>query len=98
MKNRRRFVALATVFGAVLALAAEPEPHVLMISVDGMMATTYTSPGPARIPVLRDLVAKGAWAEGVVSVLPSVTYPAHTTLMTGRQSRRAWHSRQPDVR
>ena len=83
MKNRRRFVALATVFSAVLALAAEPEPHVLMISVDGMMATTYTSAGPARIPVIRDLVARGAWAEGVISVLPSVTYPAHTTLMTG---------------
>ena len=25
----------------------------------------------------------GAWADGVVGVLPTVTYPSHTTLITG---------------
>jgi predicted AlkP superfamily pyrophosphatase or phosphodiesterase len=33
--------------------------------------------------VLRDFVKSGTYASGVVGVLPTVTYPSHTTLMTG---------------
>ena len=35
------------------------------------------------MPNLRRLAANGAAARGVVGVLPSVTYPSHTTLITG---------------
>jgi predicted AlkP superfamily pyrophosphatase or phosphodiesterase len=28
-------------------------------------------------------MADGAWADGVKDMLPSVTYPNHTTLVTG---------------
>ena len=83
MRRSRSLIALLSLLAATVALAAGPDVHVLMISVDGLMPSAYTSPGPARIPVIRQLVAEGASAEGVVSVLPSVTYPAHTTLMTG---------------
>ena len=83
MRNSLRLAALLTVIGTALALAQGPDVHVLMISVDGLMPSSYTSPGPARIPVLRGLAAEGASAKGVISVLPSVTYPAHTTLITG---------------
>jgi len=50
-----------------------------------MGASWYTDP-PANIrtPNLRRLVAEGSHAEGVVGVYPSVTYPSHTTLVTGR--------------
>ncbi len=62
--------------------AAAPR-HVVMISIDGLMPSTYTQPGPSRIPTLRRLAREGASAEGVIGVLPTVTYPSHTTLITG---------------
>lgn len=67
-----------------VALAGkQPAPHVLMISIDGMRPASYTEAGPARIPTLRRLAREGAWAEGVTGVLPTVTYPSHTTMITG---------------
>lgn len=60
-----------------------PPPHVVLISIDGLMPSVYTREGPARIPTLRRLARDGAWAEGVVGVLPSVTYPSHTSIATG---------------
>jgi hypothetical protein len=58
-------------------------PHVVMISVDGLMPSVYTRPGPSKVPTLRRLMQRGVWAEGVIGVLPSVTYPSHTTMITG---------------
>ncbi|MFB3922909.1 MAG: alkaline phosphatase family protein [Terriglobia bacterium] len=59
--------------------------HALVISVDGMGASWYTDPPPnMRIPNLQKLMAGGSFAEGVEGVYPSVTYPSHTTLVTGR--------------
>jgi predicted AlkP superfamily pyrophosphatase or phosphodiesterase len=63
--------------------AAQPRPHVVLISLDGLMPSVYTEPGPAKIPHLRALAASGAWASGVRGVVPTVTYPSHTTLITG---------------
>jgi predicted AlkP superfamily pyrophosphatase or phosphodiesterase len=37
----------------------------------------------ARIPNLRRFLKEGAFAQGVVGVIPTVTYPSHTTLITG---------------
>ena len=36
-----------------------------------------------KIPHLRRILLEGAHAEGVRGVLPTVTYPSHTTLLTG---------------
>jgi predicted AlkP superfamily pyrophosphatase or phosphodiesterase len=69
--------------GVVGLTGIEPAPHVLMISIDGMRPVSYTTPGPAKIPTLRRLARQGVWAEGVVGVLPTVTYPSHTTMITG---------------
>jgi predicted AlkP superfamily pyrophosphatase or phosphodiesterase len=83
--DRRAAAVCALLVG--LALAAVPgadDPvHVVVISIDGLMPATYTQPGPARVPTLRKLAAEGAYATGVVGVLPSLTYPSHTTLITG---------------
>lgn len=62
--------------------AADP-PRAVLISIDGLMPSSYTSPGPAKIPTLRRLMRDGVFADGVVGVMPSVTYPSHTTLITG---------------
>jgi predicted AlkP superfamily pyrophosphatase or phosphodiesterase len=53
-----------------------------MISVDGMKPSVYLQPGPSKVPTLRRLMARGAHAQ-VVGVLPTVTYPSHTTMITG---------------
>jgi predicted AlkP superfamily pyrophosphatase or phosphodiesterase len=75
-------VALAVATAATLASTAD-EPHVVVVSIDGLMASSYAVGSHAHIPTLRSLAAEGTYATGVVGVLPSVTYPSHTTLITG---------------
>ncbi len=58
---------------------------VLMISVDGLKPE-YVLDADAhglKIPFLRSLMRDGAYARGVTGVWPTVTYPSHTTLLTG---------------
>jgi predicted AlkP superfamily pyrophosphatase or phosphodiesterase len=58
---------------------------VLMISVDGLKPE-YVLDADAhglKIPFLRSLMRDGAYARGVNGVWPTVTYPSHTTLLTG---------------
>jgi len=84
MPRTRALVLLLTLLISSFALlAAEPARHVVLISIDGMRPASYTSAGPARIPTLRALMARGAYARGVIGVLPTVTYPSHTTMITG---------------
>lgn len=77
--------ALITGVLAHLATAQESDaPRVILISIDGLMPSAYTDPAlAAYTPNLRALKAQGVWAEGVIGVLPTVTYPSHTTLITG---------------
>lgn len=72
----------------LLAIAAgerAPAAAVLMISVDGLKPE-YVLDADAhglKIPFLRSLMREGAYARGVTGVWPTVTYPSHTTLLTG---------------
>jgi predicted AlkP superfamily pyrophosphatase or phosphodiesterase len=56
-----------------------------MVSVDGLMPDYYLRADALglRVPTLRRLMREGVFASGVLGVLPSVTYPSHTTLITG---------------
>jgi predicted AlkP superfamily pyrophosphatase or phosphodiesterase len=58
---------------------------VLMISVDGLKPEYVTEADQRglKIPILRGLMADGAYADGVAGVWPTNTYPSHTTLVTG---------------
>lgn len=58
-------------------------PHVVLISIDGLKPVTYTAAGPSKVPTLRALARRGAWADGVTGVLPTYTYPSHTSIVTG---------------
>jgi predicted AlkP superfamily pyrophosphatase or phosphodiesterase len=84
-RHRRTTVGVAAfVIAAATTLVSTPEdPHVLVISIDGLMASSYERSSHTEIPTLRRLMEEGAYAKGVVGVLPSVTYPSHTTLITG---------------
>ena len=63
---------------------AAPVRHAIVVSVDGMRPDVYQRPEALglRVPTLRRLAAEGVRAR-VQGVLPSVTYPSHTTLATG---------------
>ena len=78
----RRFLVLP--FLLVFALAAHAAP-VLMISIDGLKPEYITQADAhgMKIPYLRTLLRDGTYAEGVVGIWPTITYPSHTTLVTG---------------
>jgi len=58
---------------------------VLLISIDGMRPdyVTQADEHRLRIPALRNIMTSGAYADGVIGNLPTVTYPSHTTIITG---------------
>src|SRR5580692_4611119 len=89
----RRTIAVFCGFGLVAAFLfaanARPQqqapPLLVMISVDGMRPDYITEADThgAKDPNLRRFLKEGTYAEGVVGVVPTVTYPSHTTLVTG---------------
>lgn len=68
-----------------LAPAAALAGPVVLISIDGLRPgdVLFGTERGVRTPTLHRLVAEGAYAEGVSGVLPTLTYPSHTTLITG---------------
>ncbi len=58
---------------------------VVLLSVDGLKPDYVLEADRLglKVPELRRLVADGAHATGVRGVTPTVTYPSHTTLLTG---------------
>lgn len=66
------------------ALPAE-RPHLILLSIDGLVPDYYNRPDRLglRLPNMRRLCREGVCAEGVIGVYPTVTFPSHTTLITG---------------
>ncbi len=56
--------------------------HVILISIDGLRPEFYKDPSWNMVH-LRQAMQTGTYADGVNSVFPSVTYPSHTTMVTG---------------
>ena len=79
-----RRILIGLTAAVALASAAHAAP-VLMISIDGLRPADVLDADARglKIPTLRALVAHGAYATDVVNVIPTVTYPNHTTLITG---------------
>jgi predicted AlkP superfamily pyrophosphatase or phosphodiesterase len=67
------------------AVVAHAQSAVLVISLDGMRPDYVLKADEhgLKIPHLRQLLKEGAHASGVRGVLPTVTYPSHTTILTG---------------
>jgi len=80
-----RILTVGVVFAALAAVNSGLAAPVLMVSVDGMKPE-YVLEADAhglKIPFLRSMLREGAYARGVTGVWPTVTYPNHTTLLTG---------------
>jgi predicted AlkP superfamily pyrophosphatase or phosphodiesterase len=56
--------------------------HVVIISLDGFPGWALEDPR-LPVPTIRRLAARGAVAKGMRPVTPSVTWPNHTTMVTG---------------
>ncbi|MEA3173742.1 MAG: hypothetical protein QOF42_1153 [Gammaproteobacteria bacterium] len=78
-------IALSAVSSAWSAPSRTSAPLVVLISVDGLKPEAILE-APAhglKVPHLRAFMTEGVYANGVRGVLPTVTYPSHTTLITG---------------
>ncbi len=73
---------LCALVSSLHALEPAAERIVVMVSVDGLAHFYFDDP-KAEMPNLRKLAAEGARAEKMLAVLPTVTWPNHTTLVTG---------------
>jgi predicted AlkP superfamily pyrophosphatase or phosphodiesterase len=92
MKHRIAILLLCG-FAAFSAAAADGSagdgpaatPLVMLISVDGLKpeAILDANHHGLKVPNLRAFMRDGVYASGVRGVLPTLTYPSHTTLMTG---------------
>lgn len=83
--NTRRFGAFVCGFLALLpalVMAASPAPTVILISVDGLASYYFDDP-KADLPTIRWMAKNGARAERMEASFPTVTWPNHTTLVTG---------------
>ncbi|HUR59913.1 MAG TPA: ectonucleotide pyrophosphatase/phosphodiesterase, partial [Opitutaceae bacterium] len=68
--------------GCTVLSAADRKPIVILISIDGLAAYHFDDP-KADMPMIRSMAARGARAESMETSFPSVTWPTHTTLVTG---------------
>ena len=68
--------------GAPPGTGGPPAGHVVLVSIDALRPEFYLDAAyPA--PTLRALAARGAYACAMEPVFPSVTYPDHTSIVTG---------------
>jgi predicted AlkP superfamily pyrophosphatase or phosphodiesterase len=82
----------ATILALVLCLIARADAsgagvkQIVLVSVDGL-AASYLDDPKADLSTLRKLRKLGAAADGMITSFPSVTWPSHTSLITGVRPR-----------
>ncbi len=69
-------------FGAQVAGAADKKAHVVLVTLDGFPAYLFRDPS-IPLPNLRRLAAEGVVADAMTIANPAITWPNHTTLVTG---------------
>jgi len=77
----------AILFPLILLVAqcfAQQAKHVVVITVDGFRPDFYLDTSWSTVNI-RALMKNGTYAKGVNSVFPSMTYPSHTSIITGVQ-------------
>jgi len=72
----------AALLGALAPLSRAADQIVVLISVDGLAHYYFDDP-KCEMPTIRQLAAEGARAKMMKCSMPTVTWPNHTTLVTG---------------
>jgi hypothetical protein len=92
--TRRRIsaltLALAALAIAIAGAQGQERRKLLVLSVDGLDWRYLRDADRlgVKIPTFRRLMAEGESADGVLGAVPTVTWPSHTTLITGVEPRR----------
>src|SRR5579863_1573063 len=79
---RSPLLALGVFFLALPLAAKQP---LVVISVDGLDYRYLLNADQLglKIPTLRKLMREGQFSRGVIGIVPTVTWPSHTTIITG---------------
>lgn len=82
---RHLLIRVAAAFAATTTPCASWAAPVVLISIDGLRPADVIEAEKrgVKAPTLRRFMAEGAYATGVKGVLPTLTYPSHTTIITG---------------
>jgi predicted AlkP superfamily pyrophosphatase or phosphodiesterase len=75
------FASVFGIFGQVDAQQVEAK-YVIMVTIDGFRPEFYLD-STYGMPTVRELMKNGVATQGLNPVFPSVTYPDHTTMVTG---------------
>ena len=60
------------------------DPRVILVSIDGLRGDILNNPTYTKdYPNLTRLMADGEYCTNVQTVFPSLTYPSHTSMITG---------------
>jgi predicted AlkP superfamily pyrophosphatase or phosphodiesterase len=73
---------LASLLVAFSGLASAQSSHVVVISLDGFMGVAWQDPN-LPFPTLRKLAKEGGAAQVMLPVNPTVTWPNHTSIISG---------------
>lgn len=85
--NLRLPVFVLTLLSGLSLSAAEQDRHVVLITIDGFPAYLWRDES-IPLPNLRKLAADGVAANALTISDPAITWPNHTTLVTGVTPRR----------
>ena len=77
---------LLALFAALTGLAAHPDRHVVVFSIDGFPAYLWHQ-ADLPVPNLRKLAAEGAAADAMTVTTPASTWSSHTSMITSRTPR-----------
>lgn len=85
MKNSLHLPTLLLILAASVPVLAQTPRRVLLVSIDGLDQRYLADADRLglKIPNLRKLMRESEWSEGVVGVFPTVTWPSHTTIISG---------------
>ena len=86
---KKNWITSIALFISLAGISQQPTniKHVILITIDGFRPDFYLDTA-WHATHLRELMAGGFHANGVNSVFPSMTYPSHTTIVTGVQPAR----------
>ena len=82
MKQLFRILIICLCLAGQRQVYAQHASHVVLVTIDGLRPDFYLDSSWGAVN-LRQLMSEGVYAEGVNGVFPSVTYPSHTTIVTG---------------
>lgn len=84
LNEMKKILSIVCLILIVSCSKAQQIKHVVLITIDGFRPDFYLE-DKWHTPNLKMLMQQGFYAKGVNSVLPSMTYPSHTTIVTGVQ-------------